>query len=291
MSDSITFGLNVLGPMEVSVGGRPVVIGAQQTRTVLAVLTIGAGSVVPVSRLVDALWPERPPRTAVLKVQGHISALRKLFRLAAGQPAAAALITRQPGYQLDGATVRSDVHDFTELVDRASAADNPHDAAGLLGRALRRWRGPAFADIPAGEVRRHAERLDQLRMLVAEDKAALELRRGRPLAVLEDLGPVVDADPLRERARELLIRAYLGLGQRHAALACYEAGRVQLRKELGINPCSALQRLAAGIRDGDPAQPTHPAQPSLASTGPAKPDDPAQPSLRSTRPVSRAAGR
>jgi DNA-binding SARP family transcriptional activator len=129
--------------------------------------------------------------------------------------------------------------------------------------------GPAFADIPAEEVRRHAARLDQLRILVAEDKAALDLRRGRPLAVIGDLGPVVDADPLRERARELLIRAYLGLGQRHAALACYEAGRVHLRKELGISPCPALQRLAAGIRD----------------------DGPAQPSLRSTRPVSRAAGR
>ncbi|MFC1403023.1 MULTISPECIES: BTAD domain-containing putative transcriptional regulator [Streptacidiphilus] len=245
--------VSVLGPMELTVDGRPVAIGAPQTRTVLALLALGSGSVVPIDRIIEGVWGERSPRSAVLKVQGHVSALRKALHGAGAAAAAAVLVTRPPGYQLGGEGYCCDMDEFTGAARRASALAAAGDAEAsceLLDQALRHWRGPAFADVPGDEVRLHAARLEQLRSIALEDKAAHDLRRGRFWAVLEDLGPELDSNPLGERARELVIHAYLRLGQRHAALACYEAGRTLLQDELGISPGQSLQRLAHLIRHG-----------------------------------------
>jgi DNA-binding SARP family transcriptional activator len=45
-------------------------------RTVLAALALEPGRTVPVERLIDALWGERPPATARQQVHIQISKLR-----------------------------------------------------------------------------------------------------------------------------------------------------------------------------------------------------------------------
>lgn len=242
----------VLGPLDVLARGRErLPVGSPQARAVFAMLVLGSGAVVPVDRIVEGIWGERPPRSAVIKVQGHICTLRKMLRSARAPRAPELLVTRPPGYQLLAGSYRCDMDEFTAGVKRAaalSAGGEAEEACDVLGEALRGWRGPAFADIPSEEVQRHAVRLNELRSIAVQDKARLDLRLGRALSAIEELGPEVDAHPLDERAREILIQAYLRLGQRHAALACYEAGRARLRHELGISPGPRLQRLAHAIR-------------------------------------------
>jgi DNA-binding SARP family transcriptional activator len=254
-----TLRISVLGPMEFAVAGRPVRVSAPQTRAVLAALVVGSGSVVPLDRIIDTVWGESPPRSAVLKVQGYICALRKSIRTASagagvdGREAECLIATRRPGYLLSAAGCSTDLGDFTALVKEAedkTAAGDIEAASALLGRALSSWRGPAFADVPGERTRVQAERLERLRTIAVEDKALHDLRLGRSWTVLEELGPELDANPFGERSRELLIRAYLRLGQRHAALSCYETGRLLLRRELGVEPGLALQQLASMIRGG-----------------------------------------
>jgi len=241
----------VLGPLEVfSHSGERLAPCGPQTRVVFALLLLGAGALVPLERMVEGVWGERPPPSAVLKVQGHVCTLRKMLR-----PARAAhlLVTRPPGYQLRSEFYRCDMDDFTAGVRRAaalSAAGDIEQAGEVLDLALGCWRGPAFADIPSEEVQRHVVRINGLRAIAVQDRAWFDLRLGRALRAIEQLGPEVDAYPLDERARELLIHAYLRLGQRHAALACYETGRSRLHDELGIRPGPRLQRLAHAIRHG-----------------------------------------
>ena len=68
--------VRLLGPVEASVDGRAVAVGAGKPRALLALLALHAGSTVSSDRLIEGLWDE-PPATAVKLVQLHVSQLRK----------------------------------------------------------------------------------------------------------------------------------------------------------------------------------------------------------------------
>ena len=78
-------------------GRAAIAVGGQKQRALLALLLLDAGRVVSVDRLVDALWGERPPRTAPTSLQNFVSQLRKSL-------GADVLVTRPPGYLLRGRT-------------------------------------------------------------------------------------------------------------------------------------------------------------------------------------------
>ena len=60
----------ILGPLEVRNGEERVRLGAAKQRALLGVLLLHANETVSTARLVDALWGERPPATAVGLVEG-----------------------------------------------------------------------------------------------------------------------------------------------------------------------------------------------------------------------------
>ena len=51
----------ILGPIEVTDGGRQVSLGAAKQRALLAVLLLHANEVVPNDRAIEDLWSGRPP--------------------------------------------------------------------------------------------------------------------------------------------------------------------------------------------------------------------------------------
>jgi DNA-binding response OmpR family regulator len=71
--------VGLLGPLEVSVDGQPVVVTARRLRTLLAVLAMSAGRTVPVDRLAMAAWGEELPGDARKAVQTYLSRLRRLL--------------------------------------------------------------------------------------------------------------------------------------------------------------------------------------------------------------------
>ena len=74
----------LLGPLEVlAADGKPLVLGGQKQRGVLALLLLRANHIVSTESLIAALWGESPPRTAATSLQNVISALRKLLGPAA----------------------------------------------------------------------------------------------------------------------------------------------------------------------------------------------------------------
>src|SRR4051812_16759463 len=83
----------VLGPLEAIKDGQALELGGQKQRTLLAVLVLEANRVVSRGRLIEALWEEEPPETALKALQVHVSQLRKLL----GKER---LQTRAPGYLL-----------------------------------------------------------------------------------------------------------------------------------------------------------------------------------------------
>ena len=67
----------LIGPLEVTVEGRRVAIGAAKERAVLTLLALRATRAVRAEALVEALSGEDPPPTAAKALQTYVSALRR----------------------------------------------------------------------------------------------------------------------------------------------------------------------------------------------------------------------
>ncbi len=230
----------VLGSLEVLDEGRPVALSGQKQRALLALLLLRANDVVPAERLVDLLWGERPPRTAITSLQNFVSQLRK----ALGPDS---LETRAPGYRLRLEPEQLDLGRFEALVRRAREGD-PVERARLLREALALWRGTPLADFAyepwaQDEIRR----LDELRLGALEERNAAEFELDRHAELISELEALVAEHPQRDRLRGQLMLALYRSGRQAEALQAYQDARRTLVDELGIEPSPELQRLNASI--------------------------------------------
>jgi DNA-binding SARP family transcriptional activator len=261
----------VLGPLEVWDGTDWRTIRAAQQRTVLAVLLIEAGRVVTIDRLLDELWGGHPPATAVSTVQGYVMRLRRLL---GKQPGARRLLTQAPGYRLLVGDEELDAAVFERLVEsgqRELAAGRLGPAAEQLRGALAMWRGPAFADVPAGPtVDAESGRLEQRRLVATEAHIDADLGLGRHSSVVTQLDRLVAEHPLRERFRGQLMLALYRCGRRADALEAYRQGRRALVDELGMEPGPELSKLEQAILTDDPALAAPPPALPPARTVPAQ---------------------
>src|SRR5438067_7850430 len=124
-----------LGSLEVRDGEGLLPLGGAKQRALLALLLLSANRVVSRERLIDELWGDEPPETAVTSVQVYVSRLRKL--LPAGR-----LVTQSPGYLLRVEPDELDLERFEGL-----------RASGLVHEALELWRGTALSELPQERTR------------------------------------------------------------------------------------------------------------------------------------------
>jgi DNA-binding SARP family transcriptional activator len=230
----------VLGPLEVEADGRLVHLGGQRQRALLANLLIHAGDVVSTDRLIDDLWGEQPPRTAGTSLQNAVSQLRKVL-------GADVVVTRAPGYALAVGPDQIDARRFERRVARARELEGA-ERARVLREALGLWRGrplPEFAFEPFAES--EIRRLEELRLVVLEDRLEVEVELGRHAEVVGELEAFLGEHRLRERPRALLMLALYRSGRQAEALQSYHDARRLLVEELGIEPSAELQRLHASI--------------------------------------------
>jgi len=237
-SDDLRFRL--LGTFEVERDGQPVDLGGQKQRAVLAILAINAPRVVSIDTLVDLLWGEHPPKTAVTSLQNFISQLRKAL-------GTDAVVTKPPGYMLDVDASQVDLNRFERLVREARSLE-PAPAAEKLEQAFGLWRGSPLADF-AFEPFAESEiaRLEELRLTALEDRIQTDLDSGKGAELVPELETLVKENPLRERPRGQLMLALYRSGRQAEALQVYQEARRALVDELGIEPTRALQELHASI--------------------------------------------
>ena len=274
----------LLGPFEVLVDGRPVTLAGPRQRAVLVCLLAHSNTVVPISRLVDELWGDDPPASAINVLQSYVSQLRK----ALGRDA---IETSGKGYL---ARVRSDALDLIRFERSAHAGslaladERFEDASAALGEALALWRGPALADLvdePA--VAPIAARLEELRVLALERRIEAELARGRHAEVAPEAGDLARAHPLRERPRWLHMVALYRSGRQAEALESYRQARGHLADELGLEPGPALQELEQAILRQDASLESGSDARETQGTGPVRSIVVAELSAGSLEPLAR----
>ena len=235
----------LLGRLEVTADGVDLTPTRPKQRALLAYLLLRAEEVVSSDDLVHALWGEEPPETASTALHGHISALRR--RLGPDR-----IETRRPGYVLR--LVESDEVDVRRF-QRLVAEVRPQNPAARVqslremlaefrGEPLSEFRSEAFA---AGD----AARLEELRVMVAQQLIEAEMELGHHVAVVPQLERLIAEHPLREGLRAQLMLALYRAGRQSDALNVAQEARRILAEDLGVEPGPALRQLEQQILNQD----------------------------------------
>ncbi|MEU2084751.1 BTAD domain-containing putative transcriptional regulator [Streptomyces albus] len=284
MGERLSF--EVLGPLAVTAGRTDVPLGGGRQRTILALLLLTPGRVVPVDTMVDAVWNSNPPPTARTQVAICVAALRKIFKGAGAD--GDVIVTAHPGYRLNTEGHSVDATDFQQLLttaEQAVAAGELPQAARCYTQALALWRGPAFAGVPGRLVEDEAARLEEHRLNAYDDATQVQLELGRHQELIPQLAATVREHPLRERTRHHLMLAQYRSGRRADAMETYRDARSRFIDELGIEPGPGLQELHDAILRDDPAlAAVTPDDPERGPDRPAPPVTPATPAVPSELP-------
>ncbi|MFI6599454.1 BTAD domain-containing putative transcriptional regulator [Nonomuraea sp. NPDC050536] len=239
--------LAILGPVEVSAGGRWLPALAPRHRGFLGYLLLHAGVVLSVERLIDAMWGPTPPDTARAQVHAALTAIRRTLRAA---DAAHLVQTRPAGYVITPEPGQLDLREFATLV--AEAESEPASAVQTLREALALWRGPAFADVQAHFAEGARARLEDQRLAAIERLAELEFAAGRHAELIDLLVAELTAHPLRERLAGQLMLALHRAGRQADALAVGRDYRRTLAEEQGLDPGHAFLAVEETVLRGEP---------------------------------------
>jgi DNA-binding SARP family transcriptional activator/DNA-binding CsgD family transcriptional regulator/tetratricopeptide (TPR) repeat protein len=247
--------IELLGPVEARVDGRPVALGGQRPRALFAVLALMGGRVVTTDRLIDELWGEDPPVRARDSLQVHVSRLRKGLDDAGAD--GGRLVSQAGGYLLDLRPGERDVDRWQQALRRARRARANAEARVAreeFEQALGVWRGQPLGGVSTNSLlAAERARLEEERLAAVIEGIELDLELGRHGELLGQLDALVIAHPFKERLVELQMLALYRCGRQTDALEIYAQNRRRLDAELGLEPSSQLRRLQEAILRQDPS--------------------------------------
>lgn len=212
-----------------------------------------------VDLLIQELWGDEPPRSALTTLQTYIYHARRMFdQEGFAVEGRNLLVTCPPGYQLLVDPSEVDVKVFERLVHQGRDLldqGKPETATVRLKEALDLWHGPALANITAGDVLKgYVTHLDEMRIRALELRIEAEKKLGRTRELIPELRALVTAYPLNEWFHGQLIDALFLSGRRAEALRAYQDLRKILDEQLGIEPTPELQLLQLQVLGGAAVQ-------------------------------------
>jgi predicted ATPase/DNA-binding SARP family transcriptional activator/tetratricopeptide (TPR) repeat protein len=244
--DQVRFRL--LGPMEMSVGGKPAKLPGAAERALMAQLLLAPGRTIPATLLVDRLWSESTlPVDPMNALQIRVSKLRRALT----SIGLADVVGREGvGYRADVDPSQVDALEFERRLREARAedrADSDGNAVEQLERydaALSLWSGEPLSDFATEQwAMAEAARLSELKLAAMTERAQIALAAGRHAEVVAQLDPIVSADPKLESMAGLLMVALYRSGRQADALEVFARTRDVLDEELGLEPSLTLRSL------------------------------------------------
>ena len=238
---SVVFG--VLGPLVLERDGEAVPLPSGRQRSLLALLALGGGVPLSRDRLIDELWGERPPASAVSALHVHLSKLRGLL--------GGLLVLEAAGYALRPGAFELDVWRFDALVEQAQSGARP--GGGAAGEALGLFRGEPLCDVASeGSVAQWRRALEEKRLQAILLRVDAELAAGAAAELVAELERLAAEHPFEERVWGQLMLALYRAGRQADALEAYQRARRLFATELGLEPGEPLAALQQRILDRDP---------------------------------------
>ncbi|OQR59306.1 hypothetical protein B6E66_35875 [Streptomyces maremycinicus] len=248
---------SVLGPVRASRDGTALELGPPQQRGLLALLLARPGQPLEVEQIVDALWGEEPPVSALTLVYRHIGLLRRT--LEPGLPARASggwLLRGAGGYRIEADADSLDLLRFRRLAQEARCVRDEgatRRSVAMYVEALALWTGHPLDGLPPFMHTAPAfKALDREHHAVVKEAADAALRCGLAGELLGPLRRCAAERPLDEPLHARLLYALMATDRVQEALRTYRAVKARLADELGIGPGQELRTAARHVL-GPPA--------------------------------------
>ena len=211
-----------------SCDGRPIRLPISAQRLVAFLALVDRP--IPRPRVAGTLWPDTTDGRAMGNLR---SVLWRLRRTGDG------VISDTDGLLALAARVAVDVHDLVGLARRVLDGRVPvPDSLAALAHS-----GSLLPDWSDDWVLAERERFRQLRLHALETACGRLVRAGDFGQAVEVCLAAVADEPLRESAQRELINLYLAEGNRIDAVRQYEAFRLLIGEELGIEPSRETRAL------------------------------------------------
>jgi DNA-binding SARP family transcriptional activator len=275
---------SVLGPVRVWRAGEELDTGPRQQRLILALLLVRAGRPVDTGELVELLWSDARPTSAVNVVHRYVGMLRRLLEPDLPNRASGRWLLRHgTGYRLAVDDASLDLMAARKLGTQARVLARQGDSPAAVTayvQALDLWQGRCCAGLePVARSSSAFAAVDREAAVMTCDAADVALRAGQVRMVLPALWKAVGRDPLDEALHARLLLCLAANGQQAEALTTYDVLRRRLADELGIDPgaelVSAHQRV---LRQQSSSRP-----PSLDAGSAGHTTD--EPAVRAVRPA------
>ncbi|MFJ3671049.1 ATP-binding protein [Streptomyces sp. NPDC090106] len=259
--------LQVLGPLRVWRGEREVDAGPRQQAYLLALLLARGGRPTGIDELIDLIWGEEAPASALNVIHKYVGSIRRLLEPhLLPREAGTYVLRRGNGYLC---AVGGDLLDLASFRERSGAARearaSERDAAALdhYLDALRLWSGPAgngWAHGPAAAP--IFSGLNDEYFQACMEAADIALALGLPAQVLPALHLAATMAPLHEPVQAALITLLGATGHQAQALSVFDSVRARLADDLGIDPGQALRTAHQRVL----TQTSAPSRPSFKET-------------------------
>lgn len=266
-----------LGTLQITLDAVPLTaFASDKARALLTYLAVESDRPHRRERLAGLLWPEYPERRARHTLSQALLSVRQVTGDHQADPVARFFDVRPDTLQFcRHSDYWLDLETFT-TAHRESAFGAAASLA-TLEQASALYRGPfmdgfSLADSPAFEewLLLLRERLERAAMQLLEVLVRTHTAQGAYEPALRFAWRQLELDPWREDVHRTIMHLLVMQGQRNAALAQYEACRIQLWDELGVRPeaqtTALFERIKAGLL-GVPARPLYPATPDAGSPG------------------------
>lgn len=241
----------LLGELAVGPDGTVIDLPSGPTLILLAVLLLNANRTVSKTDLIRAAWGSDDVDEAQL--HKRVMAVRDLLEQIGRR---GDIRTHQRvGYALSAADKEVDALWFGRLVREAEEAGQERrteDEIRCLWAALRLWEGPQpLSNVPSDAFRAEVEALKKRRKRAAVRLFDLELARGNPEAILDELATTASLYPTDRRLCEHLMVAQYECGHVADVAEAYERYRQALAEETSSEPDPLLRTLHYAIAGGD----------------------------------------
>jgi DNA-binding SARP family transcriptional activator len=237
--------LQVLGPLRLWRDGTEQDAGPPQQAYLLALLLARVGSPTSTTELIDLIWGDDVPASALNIIQKYVGALRRVLEPELPARGTGSFVHRRGNAYLF-ATVPGmlDLVVFRERVMAGRAARARHDDEAALGHyvdALSLWRGPAGGGAagPTGSTVFAALDDEFHDACTAAAEIAVSVRRPEP--VVPALRLAASMAPFHEPVQAALVSVLGAAGRQAEALSVFRDVRDRLAEELGIDPGPTLE--------------------------------------------------
>ena len=222
--------------------GREISLTARKGEALAAYLALNQSQRQTRERLAALLWSDRFEEQARRSLRQTILLLRR----ALDDDKASILVSEGERLKLNSEAVAVDVLAFEQLAAESSR-ESLEKAVTIYGDELLAGlnvKSEGFVEWLANE----RARLRDLMINASERLASYQAEAGETDIAIQTAQRLLTLDPLHEEAHRMLMRLYVNVGRRSAALKQYRVCQEILRRELNADPDPETTRLNSEIR-------------------------------------------